>query len=136
HSVEYLPGGRIATALSTAKKGGDRIEIYDAYLSNTPLFTDSLYSGHGLSWNKERKLLYALGSDKLRAYSLKNWNKRSPKLLLEKEWKLPATGGHDLFLSSSDKLLLSTSRHVWEFDIATERFSPFVPISKERNVKS
>ena len=36
HSVEYLPGNRIAVALSTANKG-NRLEIYDADRSDTVL---------------------------------------------------------------------------------------------------
>src|SRR5690606_29807448 len=135
HSIAYLPGGRIAAALSTAK-GGDRIELYDPRQSKRPLFTDSLYSGHGLSWNKERQLLYALGFDKLRAYALKNWTSRSPELVLKEESKLATKGGHDLFAPSADKLLLSTNRAVWAFDIDAARSSPFVPLAKERLVKS
>lgn len=48
HSVEYLPGNRIAVALFTADKG-DRLEIYDAGRSDAVLFGDSLYSGHGVT---------------------------------------------------------------------------------------
>ena len=82
HSVEYLPGNRIAVGLSTADKG-NRLEIYDAGRSNTVLFSDSLYSGHGVTWMAGRNLLYALGYDELRAYSLVDWDTPNPGLQLE-----------------------------------------------------
>lgn len=135
HSVEYLPNDRIAVALSTAE-GGNRIEVYDVHQSDVPLYSDSLFSGHGVTWNKEQERLYALGYDKLRAYSLDDWASEKPALKLEQEWTLPATGGHDLFAPSSNQLLLSTSKEVWAFNIQEERFSPFEPIADVENVKS
>lgn len=135
HSVEFLPKGRIAAALSTAK-GGNSIVIYDVKFSNKPLFVDSLYSGHGVTWDDKRQILYALGYDKLRAYSLKDWDGSSPKLHLEKEWTTPETGGHDLFQSSFDGLILSTSKAVWSFDLNDKKFSAFEPIAAQKNVKS
>ena len=135
HSVEYLPGNRIAVALSTANKG-NRLEIYDTGQSNTVLFSDSLYSGHGVTWMKGRKLLYALGYDELRAYSLVNWDTTNPALQLEEKWILPETGGHDLYAPSENQLLISTSNKVWKFDINSNTFEPFHPIANEPNVKS
>ena len=135
HSVEYLPGNRIAVALSTANKG-NRLEIYDADRSDTVLFSDSLYSGHGVTWMAGRNLLYALGYDELRAYSLANWDTPSPGLQLEEKWPLPETGGHDLYASSENQLLITTSKKVWRFDLNSKTFEPFAPIANESNVKS
>lgn len=135
HSVESLPNDRIAIALSTAKEGNS-VRIYDVHQSNDMLFSDSLYSGHGVSWNDSRKRLYALGYDRLRAYSLRNWSSDKPSLTLEKEWELPEIGGHDLFAPSSNNLLLSTSKGVWKFNLDTEKFEAFEPLAREENVKS
>lgn len=135
HSVEYLPNNRIAVANSTGK-GGNSLEIYDANKSNVVVFKDSLYSGHGVTWMVERKTLYALGYDELRAYSLKNWNKKKPSLILEKKWTLPDTGGHDLTIVSDNKLVLTTTRGVWTFNIDEESFVPFELLQGFRNVKS
>ena len=55
---------------------------------------------------------------------------------MEYEWKLPETGGHDLFASSDNQLLLSTSTKVWKFNINSNEFTPFDPIANEPNVKS
>lgn len=135
HSVEYLPGNRVAVALSTADKG-NRLEIYDVERSNTVLFSDSLYSGHGVTWMTGRNLLYALGYDELRAYSLVNWDTPNPGLQLEEKWTLPETGGHDLYAPSENQLLISTSSKVWKFDLNSNAFEPFHPIANETNVKS
>ena len=135
HSVEYLPGNRIAVALSTADKG-NRLEIYDAGRSNTVLFSDSLYSGHGVTWMAGRNLLYALGYDELRAYSLVDWDTPNPGLQLEEKWTLPETGGHDLYASSENQLLITTSKKVWKFDLNSNAFEPFAPLANEPDVKS
>lgn len=135
HSIEYLPGNMIAVALSTAE-GGNSIELYDAEVSDKVLYRDSLYSGHGVTWLEGRRRLYALGYDQLRAYSLTDWDTESPKLQLEQEWILPETGGHDLFASSENQLLISTSEAVWKFNIDKELFEPFEPIADEPDVKS
>lgn len=135
HSVEYLPNDRIAVALSTAEKGNS-IELYDVNQSDVPLYTDSLYSGHGVTWNESRGLLYALGYDQLRAYSLENWDSENPELNLVREWTLPETGGHDLFAPTENNLLLSSNESVWEFDLDSEQFAPFQPIANEKQVKS
>lgn len=135
HSVEYLPDNRIAIALSTAV-GGNSLEIFDLAKSNNVLFKDSLFSAHGVSWIEKRNMLYALGFDELRAYSLKNWETQKPSLIMEEKWMLPETGGHDLFASSDNQLLLSTSKSVWIFNLNTNVFEPFHPIGNESNVKS
>lgn len=135
HSVEYLPGKRIAVVLSTGA-GGNRLSIYDEAQSDLPLFTDSLYSGHGVVWNRSQKRLYALGYDELRAYSLTDWHTDKPALRLEKRWKLPETGGHELFASSDSRFLISTSRNVWMFNIDNELFVPFEPLAGVGDVKS
>lgn len=135
HSAELLPNNRIAVALSVTKNGNS-IELYDVDKSNVVLFKDSLYSGHGVTWIEKRELLYALGYDVLRAYSLVDWETETPSLKLENEWKLPETGGHDLFASSDDQLLLSTSYAVWKFNINNNEFTPFEPIANEPQVKS
>jgi len=135
HSAEYLPGNRIIVALSTAKNGNS-IWLYDANKPNEVLFKDSLYSAHGVIWMPEHKRLYALGYNVLKAYSLKNWKTSTPSLQLENIWNLPDNGGHDISRISKDKLLITTSRKVTEFDIANSSFRPFEPLQNISNVKS
>lgn len=135
HSIEYLPNDRIVVALSTSVNGNS-LEIYDVGFSNRVLYRDSLYSGHGVTWIENRERLYALGYDRLRSYFLHNWESDSPGLKLDKEWNLPDKGGHELFASSENQLLISTSESVWQFNIESEYFEPFEPIANEPDVKS
>ncbi|MDR2139500.1 MAG: SMP-30/gluconolactonase/LRE family protein [Tannerella sp.] len=135
HSAELLPNNRIAVALSIAE-GGNSLRLYDADKSDRILFKDSLYSGHGVVWIPERERLYALGFDELREYSLKNWDTESPALQLERMWRLPEDDGHDLSRVSKDRLLVTTARDVYRFDLVQERFTPFEPLQGVAEVKS
>ncbi|MDD4191681.1 MAG: DUF6528 family protein [Mangrovibacterium sp.] len=128
HSAEYLPGNRIAVALSSHPHGNS-IEIYDTKTPEQCLYRDSLYWGHGVVWIPLRERLYALGSNDLVCYSLKNWDSEQPALQREKAWKLPQEGGHDLVAVSDHELLFSAGESVWTFYLEAERFEPFHPLN-------
>lgn len=72
HSIELLPDNRVVVALSHNEEG-DCIQLFDINHPNQVLFQDSLFWGHGVIWMENRQLLYALGFNELKAYSLKNW---------------------------------------------------------------
>lgn len=135
HSAEILPDGRVVVALST-HKDGNRIEVYDLKVPEKVIFKDSLYSGHGVVWINKQKSLFALGYNELRRYTLKNWNSDKPELRLEEKWILPDNGGHDLIAVSDSKLLLTTTKSVWLFNISDQKFSSFELLDKLDNVKS
>jgi len=135
HSAEMLPGNRIVVVLSTAD-GGNSIELYNAGEPERVLFSDSLYSGHGVVWMEKMQRLLALGFDELRSYSLHDWKSDKPELELEKTWKLPDESGHDLSLVSDNTLLITTHHNVWLFDAEKENFSPFSMLEGTENVKS
>jgi hypothetical protein len=135
HSAVLLPGDRIVVALSTAQTG-NAIRLYDINQSDEILYADSMYSGHGVVWDAEKSSLFALGFDQLREYKLKNWESPEPQLIKVNEWEIPDESGHDLYLTSERKLLLSTTNSVWEFDITTSQFAPFKPLEGMDHVKS
>jgi len=129
HSAELLPGNRVVVALSTAP-GGNSLEVYDVRTPEKVLCKDSLYSGHGVVWMRKT------GYDELRRYTLKDRDSENPELRLEKTWKLPDTGGHDLSPVSDNKLILTTTNSVWIFNIKEEQFLPFEMLDQVKNVKS
>lgn len=135
HSAELLPGGKIAVALSTHTKGNS-IELYDSKKSAQCLFKDSLYSGHGVVWNEKQQRLFALGFDELRSYRLVNAKSTKPLLQLEKSWKLPDAGGHDLSAVDDNEMIVSTHHNVFYFNIKKERFSVFEPLAGKHDVKA
>lgn len=129
HSVEMLPNNRIAVALSTVDNG-NAVKIYNAGESNVCLFSDSLYSGHGLVWNAAQQRLYALGYDSIRCYSLSNWERAKPSLSLEGRWALPVVNGHDLTLINDTKIMvtIAKSNSVYVFDTGTHQFTAYSPL--------
>lgn len=132
HSIELLPGNYLAAAASTADKG-NRIMIFDLKDGSKPVYTDSLYSAHGVVWDDRRKSLFALGYDVLREYKLL----AGGQLQLEQYWKIPGIGGHDLQPTPDGKNLLVTEHEgTWKFDIDTHRFSKIEGFPDSENIKS
>jgi hypothetical protein len=135
HSAELLPNDRIVVALSTAERGNS-IQLFNISKPEEVIFSDSLYSGHGVVWMAEMKRLFALGYDELRSYSLVNWDSDKPELKLDKMWKLPDESGHDLSRVTDKSLVLSTHHSAWIFDISSGQFSPFEMLRDVENLKS
>jgi hypothetical protein len=136
HSIEMLPGGRIAAAASVAKDGtGDRIQIFDA-ASGKELASDPLRSGHGVVWDDGHGVLWALGGDVLRAYTI--GPPGGPSTLVRTfELALPSEGGHDLVaIPGSERLFLSTVRHCYYFDRERRRLSLHDTLGNHGDVKS
>src|SRR5688500_5750678 len=110
HSIEMLPGGRIAAAASVSAAGtGDRIVIFDA-ATGKEVASDALRSAHGAVWDEARSVLWALGGDVLCAYNV-GPNGGPARLERTFEIALPTEGGHDLVaIPGSSRLFVSTDR--------------------------
>ena len=135
HSADKLPGDRIAVAKSTHPKGNS-LEIYDVSNPDVCVWKDTLYSGHGVVWSEKYSSLFALGFDQLRRYTLKDWETRSPSLVLEETFELPGTGGHDLYKAGEDALTVTNSLGTYLFDIQAKTFTPFAPLEGVKHIKS
>ena len=135
HSIEMLPGGRIAAAASTGNApGANRIVIFN--LAGQELASDALISGHGVVWDDRRNRLWALGLDELRAYTLVG-DDRQTRLKLEYKVSLPDPDGHDLSpIPGTPRLFISTGRHCWHFDRDTRQFTPHESLANAAAVKS
>lgn len=136
HSAELLPGGRLAVAASLSSEG-NRINIYDLKKPGVVLCTDSLYSAHGLVWDDREKVLWALGYDVLRRYSLTEGDAGDTSLHMEQEYSLPGRDGHDLQPAAGGKgLCLTTESNVWLFDTSSGEFAMHPLLGDEEGVKS
>lgn len=136
HSIELLPEDRVVVAGSTNPEG-NKLAVFDLKKSNRIVFEESLHSGHGVVWDEQRQLLWALGHSELRAYSLKDWQTTEPKLALERKHNLPSASGHDLsMIPEGNELLLTTNRDVYLFNIENGTFSPYVPLEGLSRVKA
>lgn len=136
HSVEMLPGRRIVVAASTNPEG-NRLVLFDASQSDKPLWHDELYSAHGVVWDTQRQILWALGYDQLRAYHLAAWKSATPKLERIATYVLPDKQGHDLqAIPKDNNLLITTHHHVYLFDRERHTFTLHPLLKDKERVKS
>lgn len=136
HTAEMLPDGLIVAASSI---GGDELLVFDpkAPTPESAVFRTPLPSAHGLVWDDDRKTLWALGYDELRAYKITSNDRAQTRLELRKTHKLPGIGGHDLrAVPKSTGLLISNKEHVYIFDRTKELFTEHATLGKIEKVKS
>ncbi len=136
HSVEWLPRNRIVAASSVHAKG-NRLMLFDVDRSDQPLWETPLVSAHGVVWDSQRNVLWALGLDQLQRYGLKNWESSQPSLALQASYRLPDEGGHDLQpVPRSSDLIVTSGKHVYLFDRDRHQFRPHPQLGDKAHVKS
>jgi len=135
HSADLLPGNRVAIALSV---GDDRLAIYDLGAPGQPaLFSVPFPSAHGVIWDEERKILWALCYAELHAYRLADWETASPKLILEKSYPLPDKDGHDFLpVPHTPYISVTTHERCWIFDRDARTFASHPDLPSLLEVKS
>jgi hypothetical protein len=138
HSADILPRGRIAVAAShTENKPGDRLIVFDIAKSDAEVYHTDLEAGHGVVWDEQRQVLWALSHPQLLAYKLLNWNSGSPSLSKIAAYALPDALGHDLSaIPRSSMLSVTTGKRVWLFDRERRTFLPHPQLANEADVKS
>ncbi|MBD2700242.1 hypothetical protein IC229_06325 [Spirosoma sp. BT702] len=134
HSIELLPGDLIAAAASTHKEG-NRIMLFDSHQPDKPLFSDTLYSAHGVVWDDKRKSLFALGMSVLREYKLVKTGQ--PSLKKVNEWNIPGKSGHDLQPApDGNHLFLTEMTGTWSFDLNGHTFTKIPGFTEAHDTKS
>jgi len=124
HSAELLPAGRAVVASSGAEEG-NRLVVFNLNGPPEPVCTDEMSWAHGVVWDAQREVLWALGRDELRAYELRDWASPDPSLSRVATFDLPDPGGHDLSPVPHTPLLVVTAQeHVYQFDRDERRFAP------------
>ncbi len=124
HSIELMPCGVIAIASST---GGEvRFFTTDKKASRTASATVTLEDAHGVLWDDERQVLWAIGRTVLTAYRV---TLEGGKVTVTEESSLRATipsdWSHDLapVYGNPDALWITTGSHVYQFSKSTGKFS-------------
>ncbi|HXX95449.1 MAG TPA: DUF6528 family protein [Planctomycetota bacterium] len=136
HSAEAVPLNKLVVA-SSYGEGGNRLLLFDRSMPGTLLASEEFLGAHGVVWDPEVKLLWALGEIELRLYSLRDLDSSTPGFVLRHAYTLPNPGGHDLRpVPNSNSLSVSTGNHVWLFDRAHLNFGPCGGLSDLGNVKS
>jgi len=136
HSADVMPGGRLAVASSVGQTG-NRLILFDLKWPDKPLYSDTLVSAHGVVWDEDRDLLWALGGDELRAYRRVDWDTDQPSLVCDAAFPLPSRGGHDMSpVPRTSKMLITAGRRVYEFDRETRTFRVQTDLDGRGSIKS
>ena len=137
HSADLLPGGKVAGAASHSQDGkGDRLIIFEAGLPGRELCSSPLSWCHGVVWDSQRQLLYALADSSIHIYKLLYWETDHPGIEETGKIDLPENGGHDFFpVPHGPFISLSTSGHCWLFDRDARTVSAHPELKDLRNVK-
>lgn len=99
HSIEYLPNGLVACALSgnsNTEKG--QIRIYASNSDGTPseiYIKDSLVSAHAVHWDDELGILWAMGGSEIIAYEISGTPENPTMTRIEGFGADIGSGGHD-----------------------------------------
>lgn len=127
HSAEILPDGNVAVACST----GALVRLYAASQGpRASRFAEAELKGaHGLHWDGEREVLWAIGDDELVTYAVGGTRAR-PTLTRRFSIGLPVgtpgktPGGHDLFpvAGRSGRLWVTKNAAVFQYDVGGETF--------------
>ena len=123
HSIELMPNGVIAIASSS---GGEvRFFTTDKNLSRTASASVVLEDAHGVLWDEELQVLWAIGRTTLTAYRV---TLDGSKVTVTEDTALRATipsdWSHDLapVYGNKDALWVTTGSHVYQFDKNTKTF--------------
>lgn len=124
HAIELLPNGIVAMASSE----GDRVRFFNPTDSFSETYDAEivLEDAHGVLWDDEREILYAIGSNTLEAYTVKQDNtKIKVTKVADQCATIPTEGAHDLSAdySNPDRLILSTISKVYSYDKNTGEFT-------------
>lgn len=126
HAIELLPDGNLVTAGSSgnsvtifAASQGDGNGYYQKYT-----FEDA----HGLLWDPDLQVLWALGGKELTAYKVTG-TQAEPTLEQQTDLTvtLPTTGGHDLYpvYGEENKLWVTTVSGLYQFDTDSRLFTAY-----------
>ena len=138
HSAALLPDGLIVAAASFSHGGsGDRLLLFDRKISERVLASFPLTGAHGVEWDPDRNVLWALGDRELAEIAISQTGITAFTMTLKRSFSLPVRGGHDLVLAHDNSVLfLTTSAQVFIFHPEDASFSPFEVFSGISNVKS
>ncbi len=142
HSAEQISKNLFAAAISLKPAlppgapdiYGDYIALIDAGCPGKEICRDACKSAHAAVWNRDTETLWTLGFETIRSYTIL----QNPVFLLQTgSYPLPNLNGHDLSpVPGTQKLYVSTGKHVFIFDTETGEFEKHPSIGDCESVKS
>jgi hypothetical protein len=139
HSADLLPNNRIAVASSRdpRENKGDSLILFDVAQPGRELWRTELPSGHGVVWDDERQLLWALSDTEIRSYRLVDLKSSAPKLERTAVIPLPESGGHEFNpVPGTAMLAVTTSTRCWLFDRDKRALTPHPALGDKAAIKS
>ncbi|MFD0712748.1 DUF6528 family protein [Paenibacillus sp. GCM10027626] len=138
HSVELLPDGNLAVAASHS--GWVRIYLSSLGADAADYAEFSLAGAHGVQWDPQLQLLWAVGDDDLVALEIAGTSE-APVIREARRTALPTSSGHDLqpVYGNPDRLWVSTESHVYQYIKSRNEFDETYPgheFISRANVKS
>ena len=125
HSIELMPNGVIAIASSS----GAEVRFFTTKkkVAVTPAATVSLNDAHGVLWDDQNQILWAIGRNVLTAYRV-TLNADDTVTVAEdtsRRATIPSDYAHDLapVYGDANGLWITTGSHVYRFDKTTKTFS-------------
>lgn len=134
HSAALIGDDVLAAAFSIEC---DQLRLYslDAEpLNAQPAWSIPLPAAHGVVWDPQRDVLWALGGTELLKLRVRSGAAPAGEVL--RRWELPAPGGHDLFALDERNLAITMSESAARFDAVDESFNPLTELPDGANVKS
>lgn len=138
HSIELLPNGDIVVASSG---GGDwaegRLYYYQLQADGTYRATTEhmLNGAHGLLWDPDNEVLWALGFPELVAYNMTKTSDGKASLIKLKDWgcMIPDGSGHDLMPDYCDRdiMWLTDNVSILKFSKSENKILEEYPNSKK-----
>jgi len=102
HSIDYLPNGLVACALST---GGDAVRIYACDSDGKILsksVSDAFEGAHAVHWDNEFGILWAMGTREIIAYEISGTPQEPVMTRIEGFGINIGSGGHDFSVDPND----------------------------------
>lgn len=126
HAAELLPNGNIAVAASTG--GWVRIYASSQGPNSTFYYEYALPGAHGVLWDPQLNVLWAVGDYKLVALKVQGSDSR-PTLEKSFEVNLPTNWGHDLYAvyGDPDRLWVTTGSRVYQYVKSRKTFIESYP---------
>jgi hypothetical protein len=134
HSACLLPGGYVVVAASV-NANGNALVLFHRDQSAKELFRTPLESAHGVVWDEDRKILYAIGMHHVEEYAFEPASLNRPLRLL-KQNRMPSSGGHELSPGPAPNLLFASGAdEVFLFNKDTRAFARHPVLGAMHHVK-
>ena len=124
HGAELLPNGIVATASSGS---GSELRLFDMD-GQLKYASVDFPDAHGVLWDPTLEVLWAVGSNLLRAYRVE---KTADRIVMTEDeslrTELPTASGHDIspIYGDPDRLWITTTKEVYRFDKTTKQITRF-----------